>query len=103
MAHWTVFAIMVSNSFTQLLSNFTAFCIAVSISFIANAKWTFKREATTIRYIMYVLFMGAIASFVGWAADKTNIPPIATLVIFSFISLISGFIYSKHVVFKDKK
>ncbi|WP_346828426.1 GtrA family protein [Serratia inhibens] len=103
MAHWSVFAIMISNGFSQWLSNFVAFCIAVSISFFANAKWTFERDATTIRYMMYVFFMGAMASLIGWVADKTSMPPIATLVCFSLISLICGFIYSKYVVFKDEK
>lgn len=103
MAHWTVFAIMISNGYSQWLSNFAAFCVAVSISFFANAKWTFKRDATTIRYMMYVFFMGDMASLIGWVADKTDINPIVTLVSFSFISLICGFIYSKYVVFKDRK
>ncbi|MGO3567306.1 MAG: GtrA family protein [Serratia grimesii] len=100
-AHWAVFALMLLSGSSQSLSNVVAFCIAVTISFFVNAKWTFKSEATTIRYAMYVLFMGGMAFLVGWLADKMDVKPIVTLVTFSAVSLICGFIYSKFFVFKD--
>ncbi|MGO0676854.1 GtrA family protein, partial [Citrobacter werkmanii] len=40
---------------------------------------------------------------VGWAADKSGMAPIVTLIVFSSISLICGFIYSKFIVFRDVK
>ncbi|MDI5399919.1 primosomal replication protein, partial [Salmonella enterica subsp. enterica serovar Kentucky] len=36
-------------------------------------------------------------------ADKCSLPPLLTLVTFSAISLICGFIYSKFIVFRDAK
>ncbi|UIL54022.1 GtrA family protein [Pantoea agglomerans] len=101
--HWCVFAICVKNGQPQSLSNFIAFCVAVTFSFFANAKWTFSAEATTIRYMMYVFFMGAIATFVGSYSDQMSINPIVTLVAFSLISLVCGFIYSKYVIFRERK
>lgn len=94
---------MFTNGADQAFSNFVAFCIAVTVSFFANAKWTFNANVTTIRYIIYVFFMGAMASLIGWLADEFNVKPILTLVVFSIISLVCGFIYSKHIVFKEDK
>lgn len=103
LVHWAIFGLMLFSGSPQSISNVVAFCIAVTVSFFANAKWTFKKEATTIRYMVYVLFMGIMAFSVGLGADKVGLNPIATLVSFSVISLICGFIYSKLVVFKDEK
>lgn len=100
--HWTVFTALYSSGSSQSLSNFTAFCIAVTFSFFVNAKWTFQAEATTIRYMMYVLFMGLMAAIVGWLADKMHISAIITLVGFSAISLFCGFVYSRLFIFREK-
>ncbi|MBS0880560.1 GtrA family protein [Pantoea sp. JGM49] len=101
--HWITFAICVERGQPQSLSNFVAFCVAVTFSFFANAKWTFNAEATTIRYMMYVLFMGLVAVMIGSYADRLKVSPIATLVVFSAISLVCGFVYSKYVVFRERK
>ncbi|WBF44627.1 GtrA family protein [Serratia rubidaea] len=102
--HWGVFAMCVYGIHTsQTLANFAGFIVAVSFSFYANARFTFKSSTTAIRYILYVGFMGALSVAVGWVADKSELPPLLTLAIFSGISLICGFIYSKFIVFKDTK
>ncbi|MCV5555279.1 GtrA family protein, partial [Escherichia coli] len=51
----------------------------------------------------YVGFMGILSVIVGWAADKCSLPPIVTLITFSAISLVCGFVYSKFIVFRDAK
>lgn len=102
--HWLTFAFLFSGLHaSQALANLGAFCFAVTFSFFANAKWTFSSEATTLRYMLYVFFMGAIASAVGWAADKCTLNPLITLIVFSAISLVCGFIYSKCIVFREVK
>ncbi|WP_034918970.1 MULTISPECIES: GtrA family protein [Erwinia] len=101
--HWFVFAVMFYYGANQTMSNFGAFCIAVTFSFFVNAKWTFKSETTALRYMLYVAFMGVVASVVGWVADKCVLPPLVTLVVFSLISLVCGFIYSKFIVFREAK
>jgi len=102
--HWAAFAAFhYWAGLDQALSNLCAFCLAVSFSFFVNARFTFKQDATTKRYFFYVLFMGAMAITVGWSADQLQSPVIVTLVVFSAISLICGFYYSKLVVFKEKK
>ncbi|MCG7388268.1 GtrA family protein [Pantoea sp. ACRSB] len=101
--HWITFAICFENGLAQSLSNFIAFCVAVTFSFFANARWTFNSEATTIRYIMYVFFMGMVAVMIGSYADRLRVSPVVTLVVFSATSLLCGFIYSKYIIFKERK
>lgn len=101
--HWIVFTALYTQGQTQSLSNFAAFCFAVTFSFFANAKWTFSSEVTTIRYLLYLFFMGGMASAIGLYADKTHANPVVTLIVFSAISLACGFLYSRFVVFKDRK
>ncbi len=102
--HWVVFAICIYGfNSDQALANFSGFVIAVSFSFYANAKFTFKSTTTTVRYILYVGFMGALSLSIGWIADKSNIAPIITLISFSAISLVCGFVYSKFIVFRESK
>jgi hypothetical protein len=88
---------------SQTIANLAAFCVAVTFSFFVNARWTFKAQATTVRYVLYVIFMGAMAAGVGKLADRAHINPVITLVAFSAISLVFGFIYSRFIVFRVKK
>lgn len=102
--HWIVFGICIYGLHTnQALANFTGFVIAVSFSFFANAKFTFKAYTTTFRYMLYVGFMGTLSAVVGCAADRCELPPLVTLVTFSAISLACGFFYSKFIVFRETK
>ncbi|HAB5154818.1 TPA: GtrA family protein, partial [Salmonella enterica subsp. enterica serovar Java] len=86
----------------QALANFSGFVIAVSFSFYANARFTFNASTTTLRYMMYVGFMGTLSAVVGWMADQCSLPPLVTLITFSAISLVCGFIYSRVIIFRDK-
>ncbi|WP_075180901.1 GtrA family protein [Pantoea sp. 1.19] len=102
--HWVAFYVILHTAgVSQALANFGAFCIAVTFSFFANAKWTFNSETTTLRYMLYVVFMGSTAALVGWVADKCAMPTLITLAGFSAISLVCGFIYSKYIVFRESK
>ncbi len=102
--HWVVFAVFVYALETgQALANFGGFVVAVSFSFFANARFTFKSSTTTVRYMLYVGFMGTLSAAIGWEADNVAMSPLLTLIIFSVISLICGFIYSKFIVFRHAK
>lgn len=102
--HWVVFALCFYVFRTnQAIANLSGFIVAVSFSFFANAKFTFQVASTSARYIMYVGFMGSLSAAAGWAADKSATPPLVTLMTFSVVSLICGFIYSKFIVFRDEK
>ncbi|MGK5721441.1 GtrA family protein [Proteus mirabilis] len=59
--HWVVFGIFVYLvTTTQATANLIAFIIAVTFSFFANAKFTFKKKATGRRYIAFTVFMGVL-------------------------------------------
>lgn len=100
MIHWGIFYLLILIGSSQATANLFAFCVAVTFSFFVNAAWTFKAQATSVRYLLYVAFMGLLAMFTGLVADKMHTPPIVTLVVFSAISLVCGFIYSKFIVFR---
>ncbi len=102
--HWSIFLILFYLFLiSQAFSNFIAFSITVTFSFIANSKWTFRSKATLSKYISFTFFMGFLSIFLGYLADIFNLPIIITLISFSFLSLIFGFLYSRFVVFKEKK
>jgi putative flippase GtrA len=101
--HWVCFGVLFHLfGASQALSNVIAFCIAVTFSFFANAKWTFKSKATSGRYIAFV-FYGCYGGLTGYIADEIGAPPVVTLMAFSGFSLVAGFIYSKFIVFRDAK
>lgn len=102
--HWLCFGVLLHFlGASQAVSNVVAFCIAVTFSFFANAKWTFKSQATSGRYVAFVMFMGTMAAVTGYIADRLSLPPLVTLVAFSAFSLIAGFVYSNYIVFRDAK
>ncbi|OSN02829.1 translocase [Lonsdalea britannica] len=102
--HWIVFAVGVYlANLDQATSNFVAFLVAVSFSFFANAKFTFKAEATSKGYLLYVGFMSIMSLAIGKASDHYQVNPIITLIEFSAISLVCGFLFSKFVIFKEVK
>lgn len=98
--HWMVFGAMIVSDVPQSLSNLVAFVAAVTFSFFANARWTFKERATPVRYGLYIAFMGALAATVGWVGDRSNSHPLLTLIVFSICSLGFGFLYSRFIVFR---
>lgn len=102
--HWLVFtACLYGFHIRQASANLIAFCVAVSLSYYLNARFTFRAPATTMRYVLFVGFMGLLSFTIGWIADFTALPPLLTLITFSAVSLICGFFYSKLVVFRDNK
>ncbi|WP_338511338.1 GtrA family protein [Erwinia aphidicola] len=101
--HWIVFLFIHWLGFNQATSNMFAFLVAVTFSFFANARFTFKGEVTTGRYMIYLAFMGAMAASVGQMSDSLGMPSIVTLVTFSAVSLVMGFFYSKYIVFRERK
>jgi len=99
--HWLVFFFcLFILMFNQGIANLIAFICAVTFSFFMNAKFTFNKEPTSVRYLFFIVFMGGISFCIGILGDKLAIYPIITLIMFSILSLFLGFIYSKFIVFK---
>ncbi|WLG26000.1 GtrA family protein [Pseudomonas lurida] len=102
--HWLVFLLtFYVIGFEQSVSNFIAFCVAVSFSFVVNARFTFKRKATGVMYVAYIVFMGCLSLLVGAISDFFQFIPLMTLIVFSVVSLVVGFLFSKFIIFRDAK
>ena len=86
---------------SQAYSNLCAFSVAVSFSFYANAHYTFNAKKTWSRYVRFVCLMGLLSFGVGYAGDVYLFPPLITWTVFSAISLVCGFLYSKRVIFRE--
>jgi len=97
--HMIVFGSFYTLGFSQAIANLSGFAVASAFSFIVNSKYTFQTDLNIKRYLVFLIGMASISYLVGALADDNNIHPIITLVLFSAISLILGFIWSKWVVF----
>ena len=99
--HWLSFLILFEFLTAQSTSNFIAFLIAVTFSFFMNSEFTFKSKRSFGRYVSFITCMSIVSFFTGYMADKMALPIILTLVIFSFLSLVCGYYYSKLFVFTE--
>lgn len=99
--HWLMFSLFyfVFNT-NQAIANTVAFMVAVTVSFYLNAHFTFNTYTNLKRYLLFVVFMGFISYLVGFFADKSELLPLLTLCIFTAISFIVGFLWSRFFVFK---
>ena len=101
--HWQLFYVFRSTlDLSQVASNFLAFCVAASFSFYVNATCTFAMSASLARYLMFIACMGALSLGVGWLADRWEVPGIVTVLVFSVVSLVCGFLLSRWVVFRER-
>lgn len=102
--HWALFlGLHGLLDLNQSVSNGAAFLAAVTFSFYANANVTFQARVTPVRYTFFVMFMGVLSFLVGAAADTWNLFPLVTLVVFSALSLVVGFLFSHYVIFRSPK
>ncbi len=99
--HWISFVLAhFVFSLPQSISNTIGFIIAVIFSFFMNAKFTFNQRTSINKFLSYTIFMGLLSYLVGYVADVISLPVMITLIVFSAISLVCGFLYSKFIVFK---
>ncbi len=102
--HWQLFFVFrAAFELSQALSNFLAFCVAASFSFYANAIYTFAMPASLPRYGLFMLCMGSLSLGVGGLADRWHLPGLVTVVVFSLLSLVCGFLLSRWVVFRERE
>ena len=98
--HWIIFFLCGSLGLLQAYSNLVAFTIASTFSYFMNSTFNFKKKVNGGGYFLFILGLGSISFLIGALADTFLINKIITLAIFSGVSLILGFIYSKYIVFK---
>jgi putative flippase GtrA len=101
--HWQIFFLLsVAFGLTQAASNLAAFCVAASFSFYMNALYTFDAKASFGGYLLFMLAMGALSLGVGHVGDVWRLHGLLTVVLFSALSLVFGFLFSKYVVFRER-
>lgn len=101
--HWLVFlALHLQLGLKQAPSNLLAFGVAVTLSYFVNARFTFNSLASRSGFAQFVLVMGALSVLVGHVADRALLSPWVTLLGFSGLSLVLGFLFSRGVVFRRR-
>jgi len=101
--HWQIFFLVsVATGFTQAFSNLAAFCVAASFSFYMNALYTFDAKASVGGYLLFLLAMGSLSLGVGHLGDVWRLHGLLTVALFSALSLVLGFVFSKYVVFRER-
>lgn len=102
--HWLAFLMVTYlTSYGQAISNLVAFFVAINFSYFLNSYYTFNVKVSSFKYVIFVIFMGSVSLVIGYLSDYLRLQPIFTLVSFSFVSLICGFLFSKYIVFKRNK
>lgn len=97
--HAIVFLSLVSSGLAQSAGNLIAFAVAVTFSFFANAKFTFKQQPTLSKFFKMTGVMAVLSWFSGLAGDELQCPPVITFIAWSVGSYIAGFIISRFFVF----
>ncbi len=102
LVHWGVFGFLISLDTSQTIANGTGFAVAATTSYFLNARFTFEQKPQKKGYLYFVLGMGALSLVVGKLGDIYLWPGLVTLVLFSLISLVFGFMWSKYIVFRGR-
>lgn len=99
--HWVVFLLLHWGlGVSQSIANLAAFSLAVTFSYLANARYTFQKKASILRYLSFVLAIGILSYLTGLLADSLGAHPLLTLITFSALSLVLGYLYSAFCVFR---
>jgi len=100
--HAAVFISMLALGSDQAVSNLVAFTVALSFSFLANARFTFRVPLSLSRYLWFVAGMGSLSVSLGYLGDRLGWQPMVTVMLFSLLSLVLGFLFSRWV-FREKR
>jgi len=99
--HWQLFFIFrIALEMSQAYSNLLAFGTAASLSFYANALYTFAMPPTVERYLVSMAWLGSMSLAAGTLGDRWALPALVTLTMFSLVNLIVGFLICKWLVFR---
>ncbi len=101
--HWGTFAATFPFTKNQGISNAISFCIAATFSYFCNAKFTFQAKPTGPRYCLFLAVMGLLSYGTGYFAQQANLHPLVTLILFTGISFVLGFLFSRSIIFTPEK
>ena len=100
--HFISFFSLIALGYAQSISNLAAFSLAVSCSYLLNAKFTFEARYKPVEYAIYVVFMGSLSYLIGYLGDYLMLPSLLSLITFSALSLVIGYSFSKFLFKKEK-
>lgn len=100
--HFATYFTLITYGLNQSSSNVLAFSVAVTGSYLLNAKFTFQAKYKPKEYSLYVFFMGILSYSIGYIGDHLALPSILSLLTFSALSLLIGYKFSKLLFLKDK-
>lgn len=86
----------------QSTANAMAFVVAATLSFCLNSRYTFHSKVGFSKYLLFLSGMAVISWLIGFFADRLQLYPLLTIVVFSGVSWIAGFLFSKFFVFRGK-
>lgn len=84
---------------TQSVGNLAAFFAAVTVSFFANARFTFKQRPTLEKFLKMSAVMALLSFACGAAGDSFAIHPVLTFIVYCAVSYVLGFLLSRYFVF----
>jgi putative flippase GtrA len=99
--HWVFFYILYFFEIKQFFCNFIGFSCAALFSYVMNMKYNFKLKQRVGGFILFYIIMGVLSLIIGLIADGFLFKPLCTLILSSVLSLVLGYIFSKHLVFRD--
>ncbi|HDS1681857.1 TPA: GtrA family protein [Pseudomonas putida] len=103
LVHWGVFlSLHLALGLSQARSNFSAFVVASSLSYLVNARYTFAVRPTGRGYIIFLFGMGSFSLVLGAVADWADLWPGVILLTFSAASLVVGYCFTRGVVFRTR-
>lgn len=93
--HWGVFLIFAMGfELHQSISNAIAFSCAVVLSYVLNSTYNYRTNLSIGKFFRYFFCMGSLSFAIGFVAERLNFPYLFTLIFFSVISLVIGYILS---------
>ena len=101
--HWAIFSIIFTVTQDQGISNVIGFCFGATFSYFCNARYTFQAKPTGLRYVLFLAVMGLISYATGYFAQQANLHPLVMLILFTGISFVLGFLFSRYIVFAPVK
>ena len=97
--HAAVFFSLVALGAAQSVGNLVAFLVAVTVSFFANARFTFKQRPTVAKFFKMTAVMALLSFASGAAGDVLAVHPVVTFIVYCAVSYVAGFLLSRFFVF----
>lgn len=100
--HFVVFWFVLKICLYQSLANLMGFLVAVTFSFVMNAKYTFKARPTRMRFLKMVVLMALVSLVFGAIGDYFRMNPLLTFGVYFVLNPLIGFCVTKFLVFGGK-